>query len=55
MRSTNFQRQQEQDIGAIESTSDPAVARDPVAAEDVTDFDQSLPVPWEWWTASPGN
>ena len=52
MRSTNFMRHRERDAGAaIEAASDPAAARDG-AADDAADFDQSLPVPWEWWPES---
>jgi hypothetical protein len=40
------------DLGAAVET-DPAAARCAQAAQDeVMDFDQSLPVPWEWWPAS---
>lgn len=53
MRSKNIMRHWERDIGAaIEPTPDRAAARDD-SADDAMDFDQSLPVPWEWWTESP--
>ena len=48
MRSIHFLRRQ-----AIEVETDPSVAHGPAAAaekDDVTAYDQSLPVPWDWWT-----
>ena len=39
---------------AVAAAVDRAPARDDRAtADDPTAFDQSLPVPWEWWPSAP--
>jgi hypothetical protein len=52
MRFAHMTQRQDRD-GAAAVETDAAAAREAAAAQDdAMDFDQSLPVPWEWWPAS---
>lgn len=54
MRSAILARHPEPSLGVARAATTDAAARDQAAAhEDVMECDQSLPVPWEWWTPSP--
>ena len=53
MHSNNFPWHQEPSRVAVAADADRAPARDDQATvDDPTAFDQSLPVPWEWWPSA---